>query len=248
MRRTSTLLVAVSLASLAHGQPARADDLKIRSPIIESHELEFENNFTLGRSKNAVHELEYGFNDWLKLGVEGELAADPGHGFHYDSTALEGFLQLTPQGRYWADLGLFVEYEHTARQGDPRAITIGPLIEKEAPLFGIDALHSLNVLFTKQMGAGSIGAPSVLVAAQSRLRLDPHFAPGLEYYGIMPLGDHGEDPRHRFGPMFAGRLRFQELGLDAPGGVKYDAAYLRGLSSGTDPNIFRVRFELEFPL
>src|SRR5690348_10515053 len=70
---------------------AEADDLKIRSPIIEVHELEFENNFTLGRSKTAVHELEYGFNDWLKLGLETELAADPGHGFHYDSTALEGF-------------------------------------------------------------------------------------------------------------------------------------------------------------
>src|SRR5713226_4237549 len=77
--------------------PADADDLKIRSPAIESGELEFENNFTLGRSKTAVHELEYGFNDWLKLGVEAELAADQGHGFHYDSTALEGFFQLTPQ-------------------------------------------------------------------------------------------------------------------------------------------------------
>src|SRR3981189_1298955 len=105
--------------------PAEAGDLKMRSPIIESHELEFENNFTIGHSKTAVHELEYGFNDWLKLGVEAELAAAQGHGFRYDSTALEGFLQLTPQGQYWADLGLFVEYEHTARQGDPRALTVG---------------------------------------------------------------------------------------------------------------------------
>src|SRR6266446_3836525 len=118
--------------------PAQAEDLKIRSPVIESHELEFENNFTLGRSKTAVHELEYGFSDWLKLGVEAELAADPGHGFHYDSTALEGFLQLTPQGKYWADVGLFFEYEHTARQGDPRAVTFGPLVQKEVQLLGLD--------------------------------------------------------------------------------------------------------------
>src|ERR1043165_8739796 len=165
-------VLAASVVIAAAALQAEAEDLKIRSPIIEPHELEFENNFVFGHGKTAVHELEYGFTDWLKLGVEAELAAEPGQGFRYDSTALEGFLQLTPQGRYWADLGMFVEYEHTARQGDPRALTIGPLVEKEAPLFGIDALHSLNVLFTKQMGAGSIGAPSVLVAAQSRLRLD----------------------------------------------------------------------------
>src|SRR5579864_3370251 len=106
-------MVTAILAAWIGGQTltAAADDLKIRSPIIEPQELEFENNFTIGDSKNAVHELEYGFNDWLKLGVETEFAADPGHGFHYDATTLEGFVQLTPQGRYWADLGLFAEYE-----------------------------------------------------------------------------------------------------------------------------------------
>ena len=227
---------------------ARADDLKIRSPIIETGELEFENNYTLGRSKTAVHELEYGFTDWLKLGVEAELAADPGHGFRYDSTALEGFLQLTPQGKYWADLGLFVEYEHTARQGDPRALTIGPLVQKEVQLPGLTMLNTVNALFTKQMGAGSVGPLSMLVAAQSRLRLDPHFEPGIEYYGSFTLGDRGEEPQHRLGPAVAGRIGFREFGLDAPGGIKYDAAYLRRIAGETDPSTFRVRVELEFPL
>lgn len=227
---------------------AQAEDLKIRSPIIEVHELEFENNFTLGRSKSAVHELEYGFNEWLKLGAEAELAADPGHGFHYDATALEGFFQLTPQGKYWADIGLFAEYEQTARQGDPRSITFGPLVQKEAQLFGLDTVHTVNALFTKEMGAGSIGAPGMLMAAQSRLRLIPYFEPGMEYYGIISLGTHGDEPRHRLGPAFAGRVGFRELGINAPGGIKYDAAYLRGLTGATDPNTFRVRLELEFPL
>ena len=227
---------------------AAADDLKIRSPVIESGELEFENNFTLGRSKTAVHELEYGFNDWLKLGVEAELAADPGHGFRYDATALEGFLQLTPQGKYWADVGLFAEYEHTARQGDPRALTFGPLVQKEVPLLGLDTLHTVNALFTKQMGAGSVGPPSMLLAAQSRVRLIPYFEPGIEYYGNITLGRHGDEPRHRLGPMLVGHIGFRELGVDAPGGIKYDAAYLRRVGGETDPSTFRVRIELEFPL
>jgi hypothetical protein len=232
----------------AFALPAAADDLKIRSPIVEPQELEFENNFTIGRSRNSVHEIEYGFNDWLKLGVEAELAADPGHGFHYDSTALEGFLQLTPQGQYWADLGMFIEYEHTARQGDPRALTLGPLIQKEARLLGLDTLHTINALFTKQLGAGSVGPPIMRPAAQSRVRLDPYFEPGVEYYGRVFLGAHGDEPQHRLGPMFAGRIGLRELGVDAAGGIKYDAAYLRGLSGAADPSTFRARIELEFPL
>ena len=228
--------------------PVPAQDLKIRSPIIEPGELEFENNFVVGRSKNTIHELEYGFTDWLKLGVEGEFSADPGQGLHYDSTALESFLQLTPQGKYWADLGLFAEYEQTGRTGDPRALMIGPLIQKEMQLFGVETLHTANILFTKQMGMGSVGPLSLFAAAQSRLRLDPHFEPGVEYYGIVTLGEHGEEPQHRLGPALVGRVGFREFGIDMPGGVKYDAAYLRRISGDTDPSTFRVRFELEFPL
>ena len=57
---------------------AAADDLKIRSPIIEPRELEFENNFTIGDSKTTVHELEYGFTDWLKLGVGDRICSRSG--------------------------------------------------------------------------------------------------------------------------------------------------------------------------
>jgi len=241
-------LLFTALLILGGARGAAADDLKLRSPIIETHELEFENNFTLGSSKNAVHELEYGFNDWLKLGVEAEFAADPGHGFHYDATALEGFLQVTPQGKYWADLGFFAEYEQTALQGDPRSLTFGPLLQKEAQFFGLNTVHTVNALFTKQMGAGSVGPPSLLMAMQSRLQIDPHFEPGVEYYGMISLGDHGDDPTHRLGPMFAGRVGFRELGINAPGGVKYDAAYLHGLTAETERNTFRVRVEFEFPM
>jgi hypothetical protein len=242
----ASILAAAMIA--AFSLSASASDLKIRSPIIEFHELEFENNLTSGDGKNLVSELEYGFTNWLKLGVEGELAADPGHGFHFDAAALEGFLQLTPQGKYWADVGLFAEYEHTARTGDPRSLMIGPMVQKEARIFGLDTLHTVNAFLIKDMGASSVGAPDLFVAARSLAVVNPYVNPGFEYYGRLTLGDHGEEPRHLIGPAFAGRVGFRELGINAPGGVKYDAAYLRGLTEATDPDTFRVRVELEFPL
>ena len=227
---------------------AKAEDLKIRSPIIEAGEVEIEHNFTLGRGKTTAHEIEYGITDWFKPGIEVEFAADPGQGLHYDATALEAFFQLTPQGKYWADLGIFVEYEQTGRTGDPRSIKFGPMVQKEIQLPGLAMLNTANLFFTKDMGASSVGTPGMFVAAQSRLRLDPHFEPGIEYYGIFTLGEHGEEPQHRLGPAVAGRIGFREFGVDAPGGIKYDAAYLRRVAGETDPSTFRVRFELEFPL
>src|SRR5689334_17061642 len=98
MRRNRALAAVVSgvlvgVAAIAGGAArATAEDLEIRSPIVESHELELENNLVVGHGKTAVSEIEYGFTDWLKLGLEGALAADPGHGFHYDAAALEGFV------------------------------------------------------------------------------------------------------------------------------------------------------------
>lgn len=248
MVRRIGLGIAAAAAMAVAALSAKADDLKIRSPIVEAHELESENNLVVGKSKTFVSELEYGFNDWLKLGVEGELAADPGHGFHYDAAALEGFFQLTPQGKYWADVGLFAEYEHTARTGDPRSVTFGPMVQKEARLFGLDTLHTVNLFLIKDMGASSLGPPDLFVATRSLAMLDPHVNPGFEYYGHVTLGEHGEEPQHRIGPAIAGLVRFRELGLNAPGGVKYDAAYLRGLTAATDPDTFRIRFEFEFPL
>ena len=47
---------------------------------------------------------------------------------------------------------------------------------------------------------------------------------------------------------FAGRVGFRELGINAPGGIRYDAAYLRGLTPAIDTNTFRARVEFEFPL
>ena len=60
IRQHASVILLAAVAIGGNAFQAKAEDLKIRSSIIESGELEFENNFTIGRSKNAVHELEYG--------------------------------------------------------------------------------------------------------------------------------------------------------------------------------------------
>ena len=84
IRYISGAILLTTSAIGGYAIPAKAEDLKIRSPIIESGELEFENNFTIGRSKNTVHELEYGFTDFEHYGSIMPVWGSVAPGFVYD--------------------------------------------------------------------------------------------------------------------------------------------------------------------
>src|SRR5207249_1503751 len=127
---------------------------------------------------------------------------------HYGATAIENYFQLTPQGKYWADLAFFTEFERPSSSKSAPSVTFGPLIQKEIPdLLGLDTLHTANILFTKEVGHLAEPATPVLFAWQSRLRLHPLFEPGFEYYGaIADIANPGNlaDQQHRIGPIVAG--------------------------------------------
>src|SRR5262249_9606804 len=134
-------------------------------------------------------EIEFGFLPWWKIGVEANVEANSGENVHYEATALENYFQLTPQGKYWADLAFFTEFERPAKRTSAPSVTFGPLIQKEVPslLLDIDTLHTVNFLFEREVGHNAEAATPLRVAWQSRARLHPLFEPGFEYYG--DIGD-----------------------------------------------------------
>src|SRR3954452_4914946 len=106
--------VAASLLLVAIASQAHADNLKIRSPIVEFGELEFEHfgQTTFDKPKNGLsnnqaysNEIEYGEVIWLKLGLESNLHTLTSHNLQYDATAVESTIQLPPQCKYFADFG-----------------------------------------------------------------------------------------------------------------------------------------------
>ena len=89
------MVVAVSCLSAA-----KADDLKVRHPIIELGEFEVDHNSTTtfdrpksGKSNNQTHatEFEYGAFEWWKLGFEVVTAAPTGENLHVDAFAFENY-------------------------------------------------------------------------------------------------------------------------------------------------------------
>jgi hypothetical protein len=236
---------------------AYADDLKVRHPIIEYGEFEIDHNSTVtfdrsksGRNNNQTHstEFEFGVFEWWKPGFEIATAAGAGENLHLDAFAFENYFQITPQGKYWADLAMFAEVEQPVKRGDPRSFTIGPLVQKEVPglFFGRDTVHTLNVLYEKTWGPSNGDLSGMRFAWQSCARIHLNINPCIEYFGDINVTGQGEGTRHRLGPGIAGRLPFRDFfGLDLPGGLKYETSYVFGLNNRTERGAIHARVEVE---
>jgi FTR1 family protein len=249
---TSVAAVLITSGLLAWPNTARAD-FQVRSPIVEYREFEFEHNGSvtfdhkadLNKDQSYTYSLGVGVTPFWKLELEGETGAPPGGNLSYQATTIENTFQLTPQGKYWADLGFFAEYSQGTLRDSTNTVKAGPIVQKETPAFGsYNLLHTLNVFFEREVGPHSTSRTGFLPAWQSRIELHPLFEPGFEFYGsIDDLGRAGKfrDQRYNAGPMFAGAYSFAPYGK-----VKYELGYLFGFTPATPRGT--VRWKLEYEL
>src|SRR6202163_4540137 len=110
--RIMAVVIAAGLAAPIGASSAHAE-FKVRYPVIDYREFEVEHNGAVtfdkknsGKNNNQSYptEVELGVLPFLTVGIEGNVEANSGENVHYKATALESTLQLTPQGKYWADL------------------------------------------------------------------------------------------------------------------------------------------------
>lgn len=252
----ATLLAAAASLLVADPPPARAE-FKLHYPIVDYRELEFEHNGDItfdksGSGKNNAqsftYEIGYGVTPWWEPEIEGEFETNPGQNQRFKATTFENTFQLTEQGKYWADLGFFAEFSHAAARTDADSFTFGPLVQKQAAdLFGLDlgkdTLHTLNVLFSKEVGLNHSDATPLAIAWQSRLRLNPLYEPAIEYYGQVSSiagSSSGAAQQHRLGPALVGQYNMYRWGK-----IRYELGYLFGLNRATERGALRWRFEYE---
>jgi high-affinity iron transporter len=255
-RGAATPLVVIFLfGGLGAGSIGFADELKVRSPIVDYREFEIEHNGVTtfdspksGKSNNQFYTVEWGFGplpNWF-VELEHELEAPPGENITYDATSVENYFQLTPTGKYWGDLAFFAEYSQPPRKADAKSFTFGPLAQTEfGEIAGVGALHTANLLFTREVGNNATTATPLFIAWQSRLLINPYIQPGFEYYGMIDdLGAPGKlaDQQHRIGPVLVGLQNFAPYGK-----LKYEVGYQFGLTQATERGAMRWRLEYEIP-
>ena len=255
LRRCLAGAALAATAAVVVTAPTAQAEFKLRYPIVDFREVEFEHNGDVtfdkansGKSNSQSYTNEVGIGpvpNWF-VELEGEWEAEPGENLRYEATTIENTFQLLPQGKYWLDLGFFAEYSHAASRADADSVTFGPLIQKELPnTLGLDTLHTFNALFTKEIGHNRTDATPLFLAWQSRWRLHPLFEPGFEFYSnINDLETSGKlaDQQHRIGPVVTGLYVIQHFGT-----IKYEAGYLFGLTRATEKGAVRWRLEYEVP-
>ncbi len=238
----------VAIGGLSNAQ-AGADLIKVYSPIVEEGELEFElrGHGSVARPSSnpdvQAHrfEISYGVNSWWATGLFGEMQQNPGSGLRYAVTGFENIFQLTPQGKYWADLGLYLEYNRGARRDDTDEFEVKFLFEKQVRPF----IFTANLAFAQETGRNAATGVGFEYTAVAKAPVRHGIDLGVQVLGGMgKIGRFETFSRQEFavGPVLSGSTRIGNL----PGKLRYEVGYLFGVGASAR-GLPKYIVEYEFP-
>ena len=216
---------------------ARAEEFHVRSPIVEPGEAELEvrgaEEWSRGqrasREDTAVLAAGYGVTERWFTELELEWERPPGGRLQRTAAAWENVVQLTPQGRYWLDAGLYAAVEAAAQRDQPDVLAVGPLLQKQVGRL----LATLNLIAERQAGSHADGVVRGTYAWQARWLIHEPLEPGLEGFG--------EPHEQRAGPVLFGTLPVGHASR-----LRYELGYLAGLTRDTPDHTLKAALELEF--
>jgi len=242
--RYAAALVLAANFTMAHAAP-----FKVYSPIVERGvtEIEYRGFRDFDRRNEINHSQTHklgigrGFTDKWASEVYVEFEKEGDETLKAESYEWENRFQLAPQGKYWVDSGLLVEYEQPAQSGNPGKLTIAPLIEKE---LGNRLVATLNLGLSYQMGSNAAPGTIFSYAARLKYNLNPRFEPALEFFGEPGRINHfpaTSEQAHWIGPAFYGKMK-----LGQGHALVYSAAALFPTTATASDKRAVARIEYEF--
>ncbi len=207
IKSSATVLATViaGLLPMFAGQPAYAGDFIVYSPHVAQGRTEFElRGFGYhddGRELNGARgynfSASYGVTGWWKPEIYfANYEREPGASTKFSGYELENTFQLAANGRFWADPGFLLSYEHPRAAGEPDVLEFGPLLEKSSGRIN----QRLNFIWEKQIGAGADDHYEFRSAYSVNYRVTTGFRPGVEAY-YRP-----DDHARQLGPVISGEF------------------------------------------
>lgn len=243
------LAVVIGLfAAASFPGTAKAGSLKVYSPIVEQGEyaIEVRGNVTQDSdpAKDGAYsqttEFEVSPTSFWHTAILGKLKKAPSGSLQYTATAWENVFQLTPHGKYWADLGFYAEYALAQKGGAADTVEWKILAQKDVGRL----TFTLNPIFETEVGSNRSGGTEFSYAARMKWRYMPQFEPAIEAYGgFGHIGsfDRRRDQSHQIGPVILGKLDVGPVGA-----LKYELGYLFGLTNpGSADGAFKFLLEWE---
>jgi hypothetical protein len=241
MKLQASFVAAMGLLCLQSAHAGPAD--YVYTPTVEEGEKEIDFKFGTRDSspRKSVSSIGFGYgvNDWWFTEAYVKYAKEGG-GTKYDAFELENKFQLTETGKYPVDVGLITEIEIARDRSDGIELKFGPLFQTEIGKWQLNG----NILFEKVVDAATSSPTVMLYQWQAKYRWQPTLEFGLQGFGEMGKWndwDSHDQQFHNIGPAVFGKIP-----LDAHKAIKYNAAWLFGLTNGTPDNTFRMQVELEF--
>jgi hypothetical protein len=237
---------AIALLLPALCPPVAAAELKLNPPSIEAGEFSLENNsaVVLRRARPAdaarTHfvELGYGVTDYWWTEVEGQWNTSDGR-LKFRTVDFENAVRLVPQGSYWPETALFVEYDQAVAARSADSATLAGLFRKDVGAWNL----LLNVFLDHEFGRDASTGTRLRYAGISTWTVRRPFAPGIQFFGQPGKLLHFDRARaqdHRLGPVLAGAVE-----IEGTGEVAYSVGYLYGLTPAAPAATLAWRLELD---
>ncbi|HMA11896.1 MAG TPA: hypothetical protein VKO83_08405 [Steroidobacteraceae bacterium] len=242
MKSNAVFIAAMGLLCLQSAHAGPAD--YVYTPTVEKgeREIDFKSGTQDSDPRKSVGTLGFGYgaNDWwfTEVYVKG---AKEGGDFKYDAFEWENKFQLSETGKYPVDVGFITEIEvPREREEEGIELKIGPLFQTE---FGKLQLNG-NVLFEDHVDAAESSPTEMGYQWQVKYRWKPALEYGLQGFGELGPWDDWEpsdEQSHKAGPAVFGKFA-----AGSQQAIKYNAAWLIGVSDGAPDNTVRLQVEYEF--
>ncbi|RMD85210.1 MAG: hypothetical protein D6808_05690 [Candidatus Dadabacteria bacterium] len=218
---------------------------KIYSPIVHEGEVEIEQRGTYtfdsidSRDAKLKDKMGIGFTPASRWGTELYFVTVKSKGEEAEIAALdwENRFQLFEQGEHWLDIGLYGEYALSTSGGADK-VEGKLLLEKEIESRFVSRA---NIIFEREVGAGSGDEIEGGVSMNLFYRYHPHFMPAVEaFYSVEDITESGSYAERELylGPAVYG----------AYGGWRYELSLVKGVTSQSTDWIGRWVLEYEFYL
>lgn len=237
-------LLAGSMLLMPHSADAGT---KIYSPIVEKGEWELAVRSQMGIDDDPdLHgatkikpELGYGVTSYWYTEILGEFEGQGTSSSEFEAVVWENIFQLTEQGQYWVDLGLYTEYE-ASDEFEPKKTEFKLLLQKSSGKI----VHTANLISEQKfLDSGDVEL-EYGYAWRTLYKMNRFFEPALEYFVEVGEAEHFgtlSDQDHRLGPMFQG-----EYGLGSRSKIAYEFGYLFGLNNKAPAGTIKSMVEYEF--
>jgi len=241
-RTFAPALGALFFASALHAAPS--DYVFLPSVEYGEREIDFKAGTAgdPGEPRESAGSLGFGYGATQHWFTElyGKYERTQGEALAFDAWEWENKFQLTEAGEYPVDLGFIVEIERPRDHAEGYETRFGPLLQKDVGRIQLN----LNFLVQRHFRASEPEESQFGYQWQAKYRWQPRLEYGLQAFGDVAKWNHwgpADGQSHRLGPAVFGKVA-----LSGRQAIRYNAAWLFGVSDAAPAHTFRMQVEYEF--